>query len=78
MIPYATLDMALTNSPAYPVTTKSSSQKLFHISKGIIAGSTAHIAHLDLAVTLPKADGYGFCGYETENDILDRQPETAG
>lgn len=33
ILPYATLEMALTNSPAYPVTTKSSSQKLRRISQ---------------------------------------------
>jgi hypothetical protein len=31
-VPYATLERVLMNSPAYPVTTKSSSQKLRHIS----------------------------------------------
>lgn len=66
--------MALTNSPAYPVTTKSSSQKLCYISEGTMVGSKVLFAHLDLAVTSPKAEGNGLWGYETENDILDRYP----
>jgi hypothetical protein len=72
---YATLEIALMNSPAYPVTMKSSSQKLCHISEG---SSRVLVTYLALAVVLPKVEGYGFSGYDTENDIVSRHPVTSG
>jgi len=43
-----------------------------------MAAQDLKITYLAFAVVLPKADGYGFSGYDTENDILDRHPEIAG
>jgi hypothetical protein len=43
-----------------------------------MAAQDLKITYLALAVVLPKADGYGFSGYATENDIVSRHPGTTG
>jgi hypothetical protein len=65
--------MALTNSPAYPVTTKSSSQKLGSVSESLGLEYSVYNAYLDLAVIWPKAGGNGVSGYDIDKDISNRQ-----